>query len=141
MVFDRKEDMKLGILNSELGIVAIDTLDDLGYIHTQEMKKCLPKGNALEDLAFFYLTSRDLIVINKSHENHKIYLEIIQEYLQLSSENRKAVREEAPNDKIKKALHILENIINRRIFIYGSEHAKRLFEINFTSATLGEKRR
>lgn len=111
--------MKLGVLNDELGIVVIDSLDDLGHIQTELIKKQMPEGANLNDLAFFYMPDRDWIVINKDHYLYWYYSEIIPVYLKLSEENRKKCVAEVPTDATKCAFHILDGVICDRTLIYG----------------------
>lgn len=124
MVFNRKEEMKLGILDSTLGIAVIDSLEDLGHIHTQKIKSVLPKGKQLKDLVFFYMSDRDWIVMNKSHKNYEFYAFLITTYLTLSNEKRKIVRNEAPTEEVKIAIQLLEDILNKRNFIYDNSITK-----------------
>lgn len=111
--------MKLGILNSELGIAVIDGLEDLGYIQTERIKKQMPEGAKMNDLAFFYMADRDWIVINKAHELYEYYSEIIPLYLELSEEGRKKSVVAAPTETIKAAFYILDGVIADRALIYG----------------------
>ena len=106
--------MNIGILNEKLGIVVIDSLDDLGYIQTQQIKKQLPVGAELKDLAFFYMPDRDWIVINKSHILYDFYSQIIPTYLELSEKSRKECIAEVPADAIKRAFCILDDVILSR---------------------------
>lgn len=111
--------MKLGILNEELGIVVIDSLADLGYIQTVLIKKQMPEGANMNDLAFFYMPDRDWVVINKSHVLYEYYSEIIPIYLTLSEKSRKKSMNAAPTDTVKSALRILDGVIADRLLIYG----------------------
>ncbi len=114
--------MKIGILNKNLKIMVVDSLDDLGYIQTQQLKKILPEGAEPNDLAFFYMPDRDWIVINKSHILYDFYSQSIITYLELSESGRKecveAARKEcveaAPIDTIKQAFKILDDVILSR---------------------------
>lgn len=112
--------MNIGILNSELGIVVVDSLIDLGHIHIEQIKKQLPEGvNVNNDLVFYYMEDRDWIVLNKSHVFYEVYLKIIETYLVLTDEGRQKARETAPTEKILDGLNILEDIIRRRTLIFG----------------------
>lgn len=113
--------MKIGILNSELGIASIDSTDDLGIIQINEMEKHRPEGAEFDQLVFFYMPCRDWIVINKSHNLYKYWIDIITVYLQLSENSRKRAYVEAPNDTIRAGYDILEDVIKERILIYGNE--------------------
>lgn len=113
--------MKIGILNSELGIATIDSTDDLGIIQINEIERQRPEGAEFDHLAFFYMADRDWIVINKSHNMYKYWLDIIMIYLKLSENSRKKAYEEAPNDTIRSGFDILEDVIKARILIYGNE--------------------
>lgn len=110
--------MKLGILNADLGIAVVDSMDDLGDFYTELLKKQMPDGANLCDLAFFYMNDRDWIVLNKSNKRYEFYEEIIQVYLELSEEMRKKCFEEAPTGTIKNAFRILDSVIINRALIY-----------------------
>lgn len=109
--------MRLGILNEELGIVVIDSLDDLGNIQSEQIRKQMPEGTNLSDLAFFYMPDRDWVVINKDHELYWYYSEIIPAYLELSEKSRKECVEKAPTDTTKRAFYILDSVIRDRALI------------------------
>ena len=106
--------MKVGILNSELGIVVMDSLDDLGYLQVQQLIRQIPKGVELNDLAFFYMADRDWIVLNQRHKLYRFYSEIIPTYLKLPENKRREVFAEAPRDGEKRALAILDKVILKR---------------------------
>lgn len=109
--------MKLGILNEELGILMIESSDDLGQIQSEQIKKQMPEGVNLKDLAFFYMPKRDWVVINKDHELYGYYSEIIPVYLELSEKSRKECIEEAPTATLKCAFRILDGVIRDRVLI------------------------
>ena len=111
--------MRLGILNSDLGIAVIDGLEDFGYIQIEKIKKQMPEGANLNDLAFFYMADRDWVVINKSHVLYEYYSEIIPIYLTLSEKSRKESIKAEPTETVKAALHILDGVIADRLLIYG----------------------
>lgn len=113
--------MRLGILNSELGIAVIDGIEDLGYIQTQQIMRQIPEGTELNDLAFFYMSDRDWIVINKNNYLYWYYSEIIQIYLELSAESRKECIAKAPTATVKSCLRMLDSVIRYRALIYGNE--------------------
>lgn len=109
--------MRLGIINAELGICGIDSIEDLGAIQEERIKAQMPENTCLGDLAFFYMYDRDWIVINRSHALHEPYTEIIQSYLGMSEEERRKLYIQTPTN-IKGALRILDGIISRRALIY-----------------------
>ena len=111
--------MKLGILNEDLGIATVDSLDDIGNIHIDIIKKQLPEGARLDDFVFFYMTDRDWIVMNKNHKLYQYYLDIITGYLELSEESRKKCVELVHTEMFKNAFAILDSVIIRRTLIYG----------------------
>ena len=106
--------MRLGVLNKELGIFAIDGQGDLGSIQEKRLMGQMPEGARLDDLAFFYMGDRDWIVINRSHALYEYYATIISCYLELSENGRKEAAAEAPVDEAREALQILDGVIWRR---------------------------
>lgn len=108
--------MRLGILDAELGICAIDGLEDLGAIQERRIREQMPEGARLEDLAFFYMPDRDWIVVNRGHRLSGCYADIIKIYLELSPKGRKQC---AACGEVRDALKILDDIIFRRRLIYG----------------------
>lgn len=112
--------MKLGILDNELGIVVIEGIEDLGHIQMQIIKKQMPAGSSISDLALFYMSDRDWIVINMSHNLYEFYSQIVPAYLKLSVDNRKQAYAEAPTDNIRMAFDILDHVIRQRSLIYGT---------------------
>lgn len=113
--------MKIGILNEELGIAVIDSIEDLGHIQINKIRKQIPEGSELNDLVFFYMADRDWIVINKSNKLYDQYVQLIPAYLNLSEGSRKEAYVAAQNDMIMAAFDILEDVIRKRILIYGRE--------------------
>lgn len=111
--------MKLGILNSDLGIAVIDSIEDIGKIQLERVKKQMPEGAKLKDLAFFYMADRDWIVINKNHCLFEYYSQIIPAYLELSAESRKKAYDGVPNRTVREGFDILEDVIRKRLLIYG----------------------
>lgn len=109
--------MNIGILNEKQGIMVVDSLDDLGYIQIELIKKQMPEGAKLSDLAFFYMSDRDWIVINKTHKLYWYYSDIIPIYLELSAESRKECVAKAPTDTTKRAFYILDSVIRDRALI------------------------
>lgn len=109
--------MRLGILNKKLGVCTIDGLEDLGTIHEKHIREQMPKGARLEDLVFFYMPDRNLIIVNMSHELYEYYAQIIQNYLELSEEGRNQAAEQAPVEEVTRALRILDDVIWRRRLI------------------------
>ena len=116
--------MRLGILNEKLGICTIEGLRDLDGIQEQKIVSQMPDGAKPGDLAFFYMSDRDWIVINMSHELYEYYAQIIQDYLELSEEGRKQAAERAPVEEVSRALQILDDVIWRRKLIYGETVAR-----------------
>lgn len=108
--------MRYGILNSELGIVVVEGIADLGDIQVRLLEKQMPEGASLNDLALFYMYDRDWIVINKSHHLYEYYSQIVPIYLELSADSRKKAYSAAPTDNIKRCFDILDDIIRRRLF-------------------------
>ena len=113
--------MKLGILNSELGIAVIEGIEDLGDIQVQIIKKHMPEGVSLNDLAFFYMPDRDWIVINKSHHLYEYYSQIVPTYLELSVDHRKEAYAAAPTDTLRLGFDILDEVITQRLLIFNQK--------------------
>ena len=109
--------MNIGILNEKQGIMAVDSLDDLGHLQIMQIKKQMPEGAKLSDLAFFYMVDRDWIVINKNHALYEFYSNIIPDYLELSEKSRKEFVVKAPTEIIKIAMNILDDVIRYRVFL------------------------
>jgi len=110
--------MRMGILNSDLGIAVIDGIEDIGDIQIEKIEEQMPDGANLKDLAFFYMKDRDWIVINKGNKLFDIYAGIIQSYLELSAESRKEAYNKATNSTIKAGLCVLNDVILHRNMIY-----------------------
>jgi len=106
--------MRLEFVNKELGIAAIDSIEDLGEIQVSHLKMQYGQNANLDELAFFYMSDRDWIVINKSHPRYDFYLQIMIVYLALSPEGRNKAKEQAPENVIKRALYILDGVIKDR---------------------------
>lgn len=111
--------MRLGVLNRELGIFAIDSLEDLGAIQEKQIRGQMPEGAGLNDLAFFYMKDRDWVVLNRSHALYEYYADIISCYLELSETGRREATEKAPVEEVKAALRILDSVIWARQQICG----------------------
>ena len=110
--------MNIGILNEKLGIMTIDTLDDLGYVQVTRIKKQMPEGATLENLAFFYMADRDWIVINRAHALYEYYSEVIPIYLELSEQSRRECVKTAPGKAIRRAFNMLDGVIRDRALIH-----------------------
>lgn len=108
--------MRLGILDAELDICAIDGLEDLGAIQERRIREQMPEGARLEDLAFFYMPDSDWIVVNRGHRLSGYYADIIKMYLELPPKGWKQC---AACGEVKDALKTLDGIIFRRRLIYG----------------------
>lgn len=105
--------MRLIFLNSEYGIVGIESINDLEPIHIQKLKELCSEGNRMDDLVFYYIWDRNLIALNMRHKLYKEYLDIISAYMDLNDEHRAKVRDEAPRS-ISRCLYQLEDIIESR---------------------------
>lgn len=106
--------MRLGVLNGKLGIFAIDGLEDLGALQEKQLRRQMPEGAGLNDMAFFYMGDRDWIVINRSHELYEYYTTIISCYLELSEDGRREAAANAPSSEVREALRILDDVLWRR---------------------------
>lgn len=113
--------MRLGVLNAELSIFTIEGLKELESIQEKYIKVQMPEGAKSDDLTFFYISSRDWIVLNRNHALYEYYATIISCYLELSVEGRRESVRRAPTDGIRKALEILDNVIMHRSLMYGKK--------------------
>lgn len=105
--------MRLEIIDAGLGIAAVNNIKDLdGY--TEIIKKVYGENVDFTQITVLYLQERDWIIINKEHPLHRIYLDIIQAYLELSEDNRNMAVMNAPTDTVKNLLFLLNEIINKR---------------------------
>lgn len=108
--------MKIEIVNEYLGIVGLNSIEDLGEVQVWQLKKQYGGNTNLSRLTFFYMPDRDWIVINKSHPKYDMYLQIIEAYLLASQDGRNEAHERALTMKapIKSALYILDGVIADR---------------------------
>ena len=109
--------MRLGILNEKLGVYTIEGLRDLGGIQEQKIVAQMPEGVKPNDLVFFYMADKDMIVLNSGHELYEYYAQIIQIYFELSEGDRKWAAERAPAEETARAFRILDDVIWRRRLI------------------------
>ena len=110
--------MKLEILNAELGIAGIDTIDDIGECYIKELKKKFGDDVNLNEITFLYIEDRDWIVLNKSHVRYSYYLDVIQTYLVLSDTSKIEAIKMAPFDFIKQLFYELNVVVNKRNALY-----------------------
>lgn len=105
--------MRLEIIDAGLGIAAVNNINDFEE-YTEKIKKVYGKEVDFSKITVLYLQERDWIVINKGHPLHRVYLDIIQAYLELSEDSRNLAIINAPTGIIKDLLFLLNEIINKR---------------------------
>lgn len=111
--------MRFGIIDEESGIFTIEGVEELGGIQERRIRIQMPEEAKFDDLAFFYISDRDWIVLNRSHIMYEYYAIIVSCYLKLSAEGRRESARRAPTDTVRKALRILDDVIMRRALLYG----------------------
>lgn len=94
--------MNLKIVNSKLGIASCSRDQVAEDIHNPST------------VIFFYYQKRDLIVFNEEHRDYKLFLELVQGYIELDDKQRKMFIDQIDIEEVRKPINILIQILRIR---------------------------
>ena len=101
------------IENEELQIASC-SIADLTLEQTQAMLRLWEEKATLGTLTLFFDKKTGLVVLNRDNQLYQAYLDVTEDYLSADSEQRKAIRKEAP-ESMSETLVVLEKCIQDRI--------------------------
>jgi len=67
-----------------------------------------------QTLIFFYYQKRDWIVFNEEHQDYELFLELIQEYMKLDDQQKKAFIEYIRVPEVRKVIDTINRILRIR---------------------------
>lgn len=94
--------MDFKIVNEELGIASCSRDQVAEDIHNPST------------VIFFYYEKRDWIVFNGEHPNFKLFLELVQGYMELNDRQRKVFMDQVDIEAVRKPIDTLNKILRIR---------------------------
>lgn len=103
--------MNIKIINAGLGIASCSRDQVAKDIHNPST------------VIFFYYWKRDWIVFNEEHQDHELFLELVQGYIELDDLQRKAIIDQIDIVEIRKMIDTLNRILRIRRKWYQKKKA------------------
>lgn len=103
--------MRIRIVNAELGIASCSRDQVAEDIHDPST------------VIFFYYQKKDWIVFNEDHQDHEVYLELVQGYMELDHRQRKKFNEYIHIPEVRRLINTLNWILRIRRKLYKKMRA------------------